>query len=164
MNKRQFREWATSLTTVGFFVMGLTGIMLYFHIFNNHVKLLHELLGLAFVIIVLGHVLVNWNAMKSYFSKRIFYTSVALMFFVTSAFIVQSLNQPPSGKGIILTSIMKAPVKDVFKVLNINENEAKKVLETKGIVVQSNQQSLEELAHQNNTSEFKIISVLKQQL
>ncbi|RXJ59994.1 DUF4405 domain-containing protein [Candidatus Marinarcus aquaticus] len=162
MNKRQFREWATSLTTVGFFVMGLTGIMLYFHIFNANVKLLHELLGLAFIIIVLGHVMVNWNAMKSYFNKRTFYTSVALMFIVTSGFIVQSLNQPPSGKAIILTSIMKAPLQDVFKVLKVDESEAKKVLEAKGFVVESNEHSLEEFAQKNNTSGFNIISLLKQ--
>lgn len=162
MNKRQFREWATSLTTVGFFIIGLTGIMLYFHIFSANVKLLHELLGLAFVVIVLGHVIANWNAMKSYFNKRTFYISVALMFIVTSGFIVQSLNQPPSGKAIILTSIMKAPIQDVFKILNLKEEDAKKVLEAKGFVVESNQQRLEEFAQKNNTSGFNIISVLKQ--
>ncbi len=55
--KFKLRDIATSSTTVVFFIVGLSGVMLYFKIFDSQVKELHEILGLAFVAAAVLHVL-----------------------------------------------------------------------------------------------------------
>lgn len=159
MNKRQFKEWATSLTTVGFFIIGLTGIMLYFHIFNTNVKLLHELLGLTFVGIVLGHVIANWNSMKSYFSKRTFFISSAVVLTLSGLFILNSLNQPANPKGIIINKLLKANIDDTLKVLNIEYTQAQVLLQKHRIVL-THTSSIETLSKEHGMSPFKVITLL----
>jgi len=67
------RDIATSATALLFTVIGTTGVLMYFHILDNYTKQMHEILGLAFVVAILLHIMVNFKNMKKYFSKKIFF-------------------------------------------------------------------------------------------
>ncbi len=71
MNKLILRDVATSASTVLFLVIGISGLMMFFHFFDNYVKELHEILGVGFVLAVLLHIIANFSSMKKYFSKKI---------------------------------------------------------------------------------------------
>ena len=84
------KDIATSLTSLVFLVVGITGVMMYFHLFTSSVKDLHEILGLLFVVAALFHVLVNFKQMKQYFSKKIFLSLAVVVTIISSGFIINS--------------------------------------------------------------------------
>lgn len=53
------RKYATPLSMATFLVIGITGLMMFFHVRNSQVGDLHEWFGIAFVVIVLLHLIRN---------------------------------------------------------------------------------------------------------
>lgn len=148
---------ATSLTTLLFVVVGISGVMMYFHLFSGQVKDLHEILGLIFFMAVITHVFYNFKSMKNYFTKKVFITIAIATLVVTNTFILQSLEKGDNPKGLIIESILKAPLNETYRILSIGNPKEKLTKENFHITDAS---SLEELAKLNNTNPFKIISIL----
>ena len=151
------RTIATSFTTLLFLVVGISGVLMFFHLFSSQVKDLHEILGLAFIAAVLLHVFYNFKSMKTYFSKKVFIGIAILALLVSNVFILQSLNQGESPKSLVIQSLLKAPLNDSYRILNIENPKEKLIKENLQITEAS---SLEELAKLNKTNPFKIISIL----
>ncbi|MFA7083882.1 MAG: DUF4405 domain-containing protein [Arcobacteraceae bacterium] len=161
MNKRRFREIATSLTTIIFLVIGLTGVMLYFHWFNSIIKELHKILGLLFVAATLLHVFVNWNSMKTYFSKKVFFLSTVIIVAISSTFIIYSLTSTKiHPKKIVINSVMQAPILDSLEILNIDYEEAKIKLQHQSIDI-TVYKNINQLAKKNNLEPLDVITILK---
>ncbi len=151
------RTIATSLTTLLFLVVGISGIMMYFHFFTRQVKDLHEILGLVFVVAVILHVFYNFKSMKTYFTKKVFIGLAILTLVVSNVFILQSLNQKDDPKRLIIQSLLKAPLNDSYRILGVENAKEKLIKEDFQITDAS---SLEELAKLNTVSPFKMISIL----
>ncbi len=152
------RTLATSLTTTMFLVIGISGVMLFFHFFSNEVKSLHEYLGLVFVAAVFFHVFYNFKAMKNYFTKRVFISTLLLTVVVSSGFIIQSATAGGDNpKGKIIGSVLKAPLEQSFAVLGITN--AKEKLENENLKFEESQ-NIEELAKLNKTSPFDLVTIL----
>ena len=148
---------ATSLTTTMFLVIGISGIMLFFHFFSNEVKSLHEYLGLVFVGAVFFHVFYNFKAMKNYFTKRVFISTLVLTVIISSGFIIQSSTKGENPKGKIIKSVLKAPLQNSFAVLNITN--AKEKLEKENLKY-AETSNIEELAKLNKISPFDMVTIL----
>ncbi len=84
------RELATSFTTLMFIVVGITGIMMFFHILDRYIKEMHEILGLAFCVAVIFHVIYNFNSMRKYFTRKIFIYSAIVTVILSVAFVAVS--------------------------------------------------------------------------
>ena len=153
-----FKSLATSLTTFAFIVMGTTGVLMYFHLFDNYTKELHEILGLAFVSIVFAHVFFNWKAMRNYFSKKIFYISAGIISAVSLGFILTAPTGP-NVKRILINSVLENPIEKTAILFVDSYDIAKKKLETAGLHVEASK-SLKELAMINQTSPFVIIDTI----
>lgn len=153
-----FKTLATSLTTFAFIVMGTTGVLMFFHLFDNQTKELHEILGLAFVAIVFFHVFFNWKAMKNYFSKKIFYISAGIISIVSLGFI---LNAPsgPNVKRILINSVLENPIEKTSVLFVDNFDIVKKKFEDAGLHIEAGK-SLKELAMINQTSPFILIDTM----
>lgn len=107
---KNIKNYATSLTSLTFIVIGLSGIMLFLGIGKNYVKDLHEVLGLAFVVVALLHVVANWTLMKKYFSKKVFLLSSILVLAVSVAFISQSRgDNGVNPKRYVLSAVLDKP-------------------------------------------------------
>lgn len=159
MNKRKLKEIATSLTTLVFLVIGISGVMLYFHLFSSSVKELHEILGLAFVVVAILHIYVNWNSMKSYFNKSTFMVSTIIVLVISSFFVMTNSTQQINPKTMILQSVLTASIEDSFKLLKIDYNKAEEILNQKNIKLKE-YNSIDELAKKNKTSPFEMIVIL----
>ncbi len=155
-----FKSFATSLTTFAFIVMGTTGVLMYFHILDNYTKELHEILGLAFVVIVFAHVFFNWKAMRKYFTKKIFYISAGIISIVSLGFILTAPTGP-NIKRILVNSVLENPIKKTSVLFVDSYDIARKKLEAAGLHVEANK-SLKELAMINQTSPFVIIDTILQ--
>ena len=131
---------------------------MFFHILDNYTKNLHEILGLAFIAIVFFHVFFNWKSMKSYFTKKTFLFSGIVVLLISLGFIL-NVKKGVNPKRTIIVSVLNAPIKDSLLLLNSNLNDAKEKLEKEGIKI-GEAKSFKEIANQNKTSPFRIVSII----
>ena len=64
------RTWISPITSVTFLVVGVTGILMAFHVKNGGIKALHEWIGYAFTLAAVIHLVVNWRSFLSHFRER----------------------------------------------------------------------------------------------
>ncbi|MGC9417458.1 MAG: DUF4405 domain-containing protein [Rhodovulum sp.] len=65
------RKFATPLTIGASLLLGVTGVLMFFHAGTGLNKLAHEWVGLAFVAIVGLHVAVNWRPFVSHMKRPV---------------------------------------------------------------------------------------------
>lgn len=68
--KPTLKSWATPLAIGAFIISGVTGVLIFFHIETGLVEPVHKWLSWLLVGGVAAHVLANWKAFGSYFSKN----------------------------------------------------------------------------------------------
>lgn len=132
------RNYVTPFISLIFLVVGITGVLMFFHLFDGYTEVAHEFLGFFFVICAVFHIILNWKPLKIHFKKSVFRPAAIAVAILSILFIIQQRHDPKVDT-IILERIIKAPVNDVFKALRVDPAEAVKRLEAKGI-------SLEEVA------------------
>lgn len=70
MNHGRLRVWLSPLTTITFLAIGITGVLMFFHVRSGAINVLHEMAGLLFVVVGVTHVVVNWKALLGYLRQR----------------------------------------------------------------------------------------------
>lgn len=163
MNKKILKELSTSLTSLIFAVIAITGVLMFFHVFDNYTKKLHEIIGLGFVMVVFLHVFSNWTLMKKYFTKKIF---LILLVCVSSFSVFFSLNSQKSPKTNqkmltkeIINTAFSSPINKTLDLLNISTQNAKEKLQTKNIKLDEFS-SINQLAKDNKVSPFDIFDII----
>ena len=158
MSKNQKRDIATSLTTLLFLVIGITGTFMFFHMFDKYTKELHEILGLAFVVVVLFHVVFNFKSMKQYFSKKIFFASGVVVTIISLVFILNS-PEGKSSKDIMFQAMFDSNINKTFVLFEDNIDLAKIKLLDAGLKIDG-LNTIREISKENKTSPFKILGIL----
>lgn len=64
------RSWLSPLVAVTFFGVSVTGILMLFHLKLPGMVSIHEWGGLLFVLAGICHLLLNWQAFRSYFKSK----------------------------------------------------------------------------------------------
>lgn len=117
------RKWATPLTIGSFAIMGVTGVLMFFHLESGLNKPLHEWAGWIMVIAVFAHVILNYRAFLVYLkrpvARAIALSSVALL---CLSFIPSNTNGG-SPVPIVLGALKQAPIEQVIAVAGL-ENAA----------------------------------------
>jgi hypothetical protein len=70
MSHSRLRVWLSPLTTVTFLAIGMTGVLMFFHVRAGAINVLHEIAGLLFVVVGLTHLVVNWKTLVGYLRQR----------------------------------------------------------------------------------------------
>ncbi|MEZ4320758.1 MAG: DUF4405 domain-containing protein [Myxococcota bacterium] len=97
--RASLRAYATPLATATASVVGGSGVLMFFHLFERQVKELHEWFGIVAVAAVLLHVVRNWSAFTVYFVRgRAMAVSLAAGGLVALAFLGASLMEDPGGR------------------------------------------------------------------
>ncbi len=127
------------------------------------IKAIHEWLGIAFILFGILHATANWSVMKRYLSgmKGIVIASMVIASLGFSL-VGPSENQVPASKAIIIQT-MKAPLKNVAQLFNQNADTLAGQLRGKGYTIVSVDNSIEEIARQNNTKADAIIAFIGSQ-
>lgn len=68
-NTSSIRSWLGPLTGVAFAAIGLTGLLMLFHVRLSGMTLLHELAGLLFVVLAITHIALNAKALFTFCAK-----------------------------------------------------------------------------------------------
>lgn len=158
MKKGLLKDIATSSTTLVFLVVGITGVLMYFHLFDAYTKQMHEILGLVFVVAALIHVFVNFKQMKQYFLKKIFFVLSLVLLSVVVVFTL-NVEDGSNPKRVAIEKVLKSPIEQTFVLFSDDKDELIMKLEDKGIKF-NNEKTILEIAKANDTSPFRIVSIL----
>lgn len=125
------RNYITPFISSAFLVVGITGLLMFFHLLEGYT----EVVRLFFVVCAIFHIILNWKGLKFHFKKGIFLPSLFSVLAVSAILIITEIMYPPVDLQI-MGRIVKAPVKDAFRALNIDYTKASEKLKNKGIYVE----------------------------
>lgn len=155
------RKYITPFIACIFLVVGITGLLMLFHIFDGYTEVVHECFGLVFTVCAILHIAVNWKALKFHFGKKVMFPALASILLVSVTFSVFEALYPPIDL-LIINKIIQAPLTDAFNALGIDYNQALERLEQSGISTRD-ATTLEDLWLQNNADPEEIIDMVLQQ-
>lgn len=154
------RNYVTPFVSLVFIVVGLSGLLMFFHLFDGYTEIAHEYLGIFFVICAILHIAINWKALKIHFKKGVFIPAASAIAITSALFVVlQQLH--PKVDTLLLERITKAPIGDVFTALQIDHREVTKKLAAKGISLQG-ATTVEDIWIKNNTSPEEVFDLILQ--
>lgn len=152
------RNYVTPFISLVFFVVGLSGLFMFFHLFDGYTEVVHEYLGVFFVVCAIFHIILNWNALKIHFKKGVFLPTTLGVLTISIVLIVAEKMSPPLDT-IIINKIVKTPIVDAFKALDINYDKASIKLKEKGILIEK-ATTIEEIWINNNTDPEEVIDLI----
>lgn len=154
------RNFVTPYITFLFLVVGLSGIFMFVHVFDDYMRTVHELLGLMFVLFSVLHIIINWKSLKSHLKRKVFITSAIVVLLLSIGFIiVEKLHGNP--ERVIMDKLFKAPVSNVFSVLDVEYNEVEIILKNHNITIGSSK-TIEEVGRKNQKSPKEILELIIQ--
>jgi uncharacterized membrane protein len=160
MSKSDLRNVATPFVAVTFLVIGITGVLLYFHLFESSVKELHENLGMVFVAVALLHLFVHYKSMSNYFTKKAFIIITALTLIISAVFIYEGASQKgPNPKRVLIESVLQAPLDNSLVVLGIKKEKAIKNLKSENIKTDG-AKTIMDISKNNDVSPFRVVSII----
>lgn len=152
------RNYVTPFISLIFFVLGISGMLMFFHLFDGYTEVVHELFGLFFFVCAIFHIMLNWKALKIHFKKGVFIPATLAMAVISVLFVVdQQYN--PKVDTILLERISKAPIDDAFKALQIDSLKAVKRLKGNGISIEG-AATLEEIWLNNDTNIVEVFDLI----
>lgn len=155
---RLSRNFVTPLITTIFIVVAVSGVLMFFHLFDGYTEVVHEILGLFFVIFSGFHIILNWNALKIHFKKR-FFMPAAITVVALSVLLIVQQSGNPKFDTILYERIANAPVGDVLKVLQVDSVKAVKKLEANGISYKE-ETTMKEIWMNNNLHPQKVFDLI----
>ena len=152
------RNYITPFISLTFLVIGITGILMFFHLFDGYTEVVHEILGLFFIVCAIFHIILNWTALKIHFKKSVFLPALLAILTISALQnMAERIYQKVDLK--IMSRNVKAPVEDAFKALQVDSDMAIKRLEAKGIVIEG-VGNMEDIWIKNNVSPETVIDLI----
>lgn len=152
------RNYVTPFISLIFLVVGITGVLMFFHLFDGYTEVAHEFLGLFFVICAVFHIMLNWKALKIHFKKGVFIPAAFAVVIITALFTIQQ-HYNPKVDTILEQRMRKAAIDDVFRALQVDSLEARRRLEANGISLEK-VTTLEEIWMYNNVRPEKVFDLI----
>lgn len=156
----RMRTWAGPMTIGCFAVVGASGILMFFHLNTGLSKLVHEWLGMLMVIAVIAHLLVNWKPFLAYFRKPAAIGIMAVLVLLGGLSLLPAGAGPSRGHPMMAVSraLEQAPLGVVAQVAKRTLESATESLKAEGIQVRSGQQTIAEIAGDNDRNPMEILT------
>ena len=152
------RKYITPLIALVFIVVALTGILMFFHVFDGYTEVVHEFLGISFVGCAIFHVIANWPSLKTHFGKNVFIPAAIIVSALSITIVtLERINVPIDI--VLIEKMAAAPIADSFKVLKVDYADASLALEKNGIVI-GNAKTLKDIWVNNNVSPEDVIDTI----
>ena len=149
------RGFVTPVLTLIFLVVALSGLLMFFHLLDGYTTAIHEIMGLAFVLFSILHLVINWRSTKSYFPKKIFLISAAVVL-VLSVFLVVVDTTHKDRNQMLIEQIVTAPIAETCVVLRIDISQLKSLIGADDLIVEE-QETIESLAERYNITPEKLL-------
>jgi hypothetical protein len=157
----RMRSWAGPLTIGSFFVVAMTGILMFFHMKSGLMTHVHELTSWLFVIGAIAHIIVNWRYFLAYFRKPVG-VAIIVIFVVIGVFSIVpqggSAGHPPIMK--IYDSLEQSSLNVVAQVAKRDLQTIVDELKSRGIQVSGTEQTIVQIAVANKKRSMDIIAII----
>ena len=131
---------------------------MFFHLFDGYTEVVHEFFGLFFFICAIFHIILNWQALKIHFKKGVFIPAVLALAVISVLFILEQ-QRSPKVDTIILNRLVKAPIDDAFKALQVDSLNTVKKLEANGMSMKG-VATMEDIWTNNDTNIMEVIDLI----
>lgn len=152
------RNFVTPFVACVFIVVALSGILMFFHLFDGYTEVMHECLGIVFSVFAIMHIIINWKGLSSHFRKGVFITAGIVVATVSLGFVTLEKMFPPIDI-VVMQKLVKAPISDSFKFLEIDYKEASEALGSHGIKI-DNAKTIEDIWIKNKTAPEEVLEIL----
>ncbi|WP_096025902.1 DUF4405 domain-containing protein [Campylobacter lanienae] len=147
---------ATTATIATFFIVGATGVFMFFDLKNYGIKTIHEYVGIAMVLACVLHIFANLAPFKKYFSgKKLGFISSAIVLCVI--FMLFAPNSKSAQKELY-SSFMAVNLNNAIIAFNSNKTAIENYLNSKNIKFEDI--NLKEFIAKNNLNEAEFIKIL----
>ena len=152
------RNYITPFISLVFLSVGLSGLLMFFHLFDGFTEVVHADFGVFFVICAVFHIILNWKALKIHFKRSVFIPTLLAVLVISATLIVGEIMYPPVDT-IIIDKIVKAPINDALKTLQVDYSKIYKRLQTNGISIEG-ATTIESIWINNNADPEKVIDLI----
>jgi len=154
------RRYATQATTALALVVGLSGIVLFFHLARGPIETAHEWLGIVFIGAVLLHGFRHrQNVVRMLSDGRLYAllgaSVVALALFLAAP---QGTDTKPPHRLVALA--LEAPLTHLAPIIGIEADEAQRRLAEGGLAVAHSGQSLQAIATANHVDPMRALGLV----
>ncbi len=155
------RRIITPITGALSLVIGISGVMLFFHLGEGLVKELHEWLGMAFALVILLHLTLNWKAFKQHFTKTPAWIGTSIVTAASVVLLSSSLfTQHENPMHSVIHSVETAAISDLAPIFKISPAEMVQRLSQAGVAVETGRETLQELAGKSGVETRRLIASL----
>ena len=153
------KKYATTPAIALFVIVSVTGLFLFFHLGGISAKVIHEWLGIGFIVAGSLHVIANWKPFLKYFSgiKGI---AIGLLILIPTAFMLFSPTSGSSPTNAVVEKVLKSPLTKVASFYEKNPQEIIKALESQGYKISSLESSLLNIARENGKSPIQTLGII----
>lgn len=129
------RDWVTPLVMGSFGLLAVTGILMFFHADSGLNKLAHEWLSWLLVAAVLGHVVVNFGALRRHFAAtRTRIIAGAFVALLAASFVSPGgSGKPPFAAPV--DALARAPLPVLAQVAGVSVDQARERLTAQGVTL-----------------------------
>ena len=152
------RKYVTPFITLVFLVLSITGILMFFHLFDGYTEVVHEFIGLIFIVCALLHIAINWKALKVHLKWGIVIPATLLLAALSLLLMFHQL-QHPKVDTILLEKMTNAPLGDAFIVLQVDSLEVVTRMKDNGISMEG-AETMKEIWIRNHVSPEKVIYLI----
>ena len=156
------RSLATPLTASVFVVIGTSGLMLFFGLFEDSVKEMHEWLGIAFVAVALLHIVKNWRPLQIMLKHRVTRFSALAVALVAAVFIGGALmgGEEENPLRLMAQAVETAPLEASAAVLGISQDEMFARLRKAGVEPAADARSLAEIIQKSGADPRRVMGAV----
>jgi hypothetical protein len=153
-------RYATQLTASIFAVVGVTGVLMFFHLFKSEIEGGHEWLGLAFAAVVMAHLVRNRRPFLSLLGQARMRGLFLVIAMASLGFIVLAPSPQANPFRQATQRMLAAPINHVAPVLGISPEEAIARLRGIGIAGAGEEESIEALARASGKDPVRLLRML----
>lgn len=154
------RKYATQATTALSIVIGVTGVMMFFHLAKPQVEGMHEWLGLGFVVVAALHAFRHRRVVVGMLSQ----TRMRVLFAATALAAIGFLVLTPPKQGnparLAVQLVTQAPLADLSPLLHVPAEELAARLHAAGVAQVATDQSLDAIAKAQGADPMKLMAAL----
>ena len=161
------RQCATPLSLVSFLAVAVTGILMLLGVRGGSLGDVHEWLGVIFVAALVLHLVRNWRGVLAMLSAQRNKIIIGATGVIAAAFILISLPFGSGGHGggfhgpgQIVHRVAAAPIEKMAPALGLTSEEAIARLQRGGVKVEGPQQSLPEIAEEQDQELPRLLNLV----
>ncbi len=166
------RAWVTPLTIGAFLLIGVTGLLMFFKVRGGLIVIVHEWLSLVFVVVAALHTWLNWGAVRAHLSRArgIVVVGSFAGLLVLSLLPVEEVSEIARAHGHgqeelgrrAAEALLGARVSTVAELTGCTSEQVREGLARNGVVVDSDQLTLAEVARQSDAHPARVLEVALQ--